>query len=118
MHVDDLRDASRERLLAEIGALQHQFHVGYGTQVNDLTNQVKDLEMALLKSRDHSRGLAAQVGELIAANGELIAANDELSLRIKQLRKAHERALNSPTWRTGRMVLLPVRVLKRLIKAS
>ena len=111
MHVDDLRDASRERLLAEIGALQHQFHVGYSTQVSDLTNQVKDLEMALLKSRDHSRGLAAQVGELIAAN-------DELSLRIKQLRKAHERALNSPTWRIGRMVLLPVRVLKRLIKAS
>ena len=111
MHVDDLRDASRERLLAEIGALQHQFHVGYSTQVNDLTNQVKDLEMALLKSRDHSRGLAAQVGELIAAN-------DELSLRIKQLRKAHERTLNSPTWRIGRMVLLPVRVLKRLIKAS
>jgi len=111
MHVDDLRDASRERLLAEIGALQHQFNMGFA-------NQVKDLEMALLKSRDHSRGLAAQVGELIAANGELIAANDELSLRIKQLRKAHERALNSPTWRTGRMVLLPVRVLKRLIKAS
>jgi len=111
MHVDDLRDASRERLLAEIGALQHQFHVGYGTQVNDLTNQVKDLEMALLKSRDHSRGLAAQVGELVAAN-------EDLTQRIKQLRKAHERALNSPTWRIGRMVLLPARVLKRLIKAS
>jgi len=104
MHVDDLRDASRERLLAEIGALQHQFNMGFA-------NQVKDLEMALLKSRDHSRGLAAQVGELVAAN-------EDLTQRIKQLRKAHERALNSPTWRIGRMVLLPVRVLKRLIKAS
>jgi hypothetical protein len=104
MHVDDLRDASRERLLAEIGALQHQFNMGFA-------NQVKDLEMALLKSRDHSRGLAAQVGELVAAN-------EDLTQRIKQLRKAHERALNSPTWRIGRMVLLPARVLKRLIKAS
>ena len=109
MHVDDLRDASRERLLAEIGALQHHFNVGYSTPVNDLTIQIKDLELALFKSRDQNHGLAAQIEELVAAN-------KELTQRIKQLRKMHQRTLNSPTWKTGRLVLLPAHVLKRLIK--
>jgi hypothetical protein len=104
MHVDDLRDASRERLLAEIGALQLQLDM-------DFSNQVKDLELALLKSRDHSRGLAAQVGELVATN-------EELTQRLKQLKNAHDRALRSPTWKVGRTILLPLRFLKRFIKAS
>jgi hypothetical protein len=104
MHVDDLRDASRERLLAEIGLLQHQVVSGPG-------NQVKDLEMALLTSRDQSHGLAAQVDELVARN-------NELNRRLKKLRRAHVQTLHSMTWRIGRIVLLPVRVLKRLLKAS
>jgi hypothetical protein len=103
MHVDDLRDASRERLLAEIGALQNQLDTGFA-------NQVKDLEMALLKSRDHSWGLAAQVDELNAVNKELRQS-------IKRLRKAHERTLNSPTWKIGRIALFPAHLLKRIISA-
>lgn len=110
MHVDNLRDASRERLLAEIGSLQHQFDVRFSIRINDLTKKTNDLEMALLESRDHSRGLAAQVGELTAAN-------EELTQKIKELRKAYERTLNSRTWKIGRILLTPVRILKRLIKA-
>ena len=104
MHVDDLRDASRERLLAEIGLLQHQINLGLG-------NQVKDLEIALLKSRDHAHGLAAQVDELVATK-------QDLAQRLKRLRRDHVKTLNSTTWKIGRIILLPVRLLKRLLKAS
>ncbi len=111
MHEDDLRDASRERLLAEVGLLQRQGVSGYGNQVKVLENQIKDLELALLTSRDQSHGLAAQVAELVAKN-------NELNRRLKKLRRIHVQTLNSTTWKIGRIVLLPVRVLKRLIKAS
>lgn len=104
MHVDDLRDASRERLLAEIGLLQHQINL-------DLGNQVKDLEIELLKSRDHAQALAAQVDELVATK-------QELERRLKRLRRDHVKTLNSTTWKIGRIILLPVRLLKRLLKAS
>ena len=61
MQADELRDASRERLLAEIGALQHQYDI---SNQHQLLGRVRELEMALLQSRDYSMGLSAVVGEL------------------------------------------------------
>ena len=53
MQADELRDASRERLLAEIGALQHQYDI---SNQHQLLGRVRELEMALLQSRDYSMG--------------------------------------------------------------
>jgi hypothetical protein len=108
MHADELRDATRERLLAEIGTLQHQNVISNQQQ---LTGRVRELEMALLQSRDYSMGLSAEVGELRAANA-LLQKNNQ------KLRKTAESFTTSRTWRAGRVVMLPIRIVKRILKTK
>jgi DNA repair ATPase RecN len=105
---DDLRDASRERLLAEIGRLHHQYEINI-KNMPALLQHVAELEMELLQNRDYVRGLSAEVGELTA---RLHAANRQLH----QARQETKRLQQSRTWKIGRMILLPVRVLRRLLK--
>ena len=99
---DDLRDASRERLLAEIGRLHHQYDIN---NVPALQQRLAQMEMELLQNRDYVRGLSAEVGELKA---RLEVANR----RVHQLSRVYQ----TRTWKIGRMVLLPVRALRRLLK--
>ena len=108
MQADELRDASRERLLAEIGALQHQYDI---SNQHQLLGRVRELEMALLQSRDYSMGLSAEVGELRATIA-LLQKNNQ------KLRKTAEGLTASRTWRAGRVVMLPVRIVKRILKAT
>ena len=103
---DDLRDASRERLLAEIGRLHHQYDIN---NIPALLQRLAEMEMELLQNRDYVRGLSAEVGELTA---RLHAANRQLH----QARQETKRLQQSRTWKIGRMMLLPVRVLRRLLK--
>jgi DNA repair ATPase RecN len=103
---DDLRDASRERLLAEIGRLHHQYDIN---NVPSLLQRVAQMEMELLQNRDYVRGLSAEVGELQA---RLHAAHRQLHQARQETKRLH----NSRTWKIGRMVLLPVRVLRRIVK--
>jgi hypothetical protein len=63
------------------------------------------MEMELLQNRDYVRGLSAEVGELKA---RLDVANR----RVHQLSRVYQ----TRTWKIGRMVLLPVRALRRLLK--
>ena len=99
---DDLRDASRERLLAEIGRLHHQYDIN---NVPALQQRLAQMEMELLQNRDYVRGLSAEVGELKA---RLEVANR----RVHQLSRVYQ----TRTWKIGRMVLLPVRTFRRLLK--
>jgi hypothetical protein len=108
MQADELRDASRERLLAEIGALRHQYDI---SNQHQLLSRVRELEMALLQSRDYSMGLSAEVGELRATIA-LLQKNNQ------KLRKTAEGLTASRTWRAGRVVMLPVRIVKRILKAT
>ena len=103
---DDLRDASRERLLAEIGRLHHQYDIN---NIPALLQRLAQMEMELLQNRDYVRGLSAEVGELQA---RLNAAHRHLH----QARQETKRLQQSRTWKIGRMVLLPVRVLRRIVK--
>jgi hypothetical protein len=107
MHADELRDATRERLLAEIGTLRHQYDISNHAE---LVGRVRDLEMALLQSRDHSRGLSAEAGELRAANAVL-------AKRIAQQKTTLDQTFASRTWRLGFLLLTPLRVAKRVVKA-
>ena len=70
----DLRDASRERLLAEIGLLQHQFSLTEPGQlyakiieleknIDQMKRELADTEMRVLQARDYARGCAAELGE-------------------------------------------------------
>jgi hypothetical protein len=107
MHADELRDATRERLLAEIGTLRHQYDISNQAQ---LVGRIRELEMALLQSRDYSMGLSAEVGEMRAANAVL-------AKKIAQQKATLDRTFASRTWRLGYLLLTPLRVAKRVVKA-
>jgi hypothetical protein len=100
MHADELRDATRERLLAEIGTLRHQYDISNQAQ---LVGRIRELEMALLQSRDYSMGLSAEVGELRA----------QLKTETQRVRR---QVMQTPTFRVGSLVLSPLRIVKRLLR--
>jgi hypothetical protein len=89
----DLRDASRERLLTEIGMLRQQ-------------NGAAELAAAkreVLASRDAVYGMSAELGELRA----------RLKTDVKNARQA---MMHTPTWRVGALVLRPLKLAKRLLR--
>ena len=91
--LSDLRNASRERLLTEIGMLRQQ-------------NGTAELEAAkreVLASRDAVYGMSAELGELRA--------------RLKSdVKHARQTVMQTPTWRVGAFVLSPLRFAKRLLR--
>jgi len=104
MHADELRDATRERLLAEIGTLRHQYDNSNQAQ---LVGRIRELEMALLQSRDYSMGLSAEVGELRA----------QLKTETQRVRRqVMQQVTQTPTFRVGSLVLSPLRIVKRLLR--
>ena len=89
----DLRDASRERLLTEIGMLRQQ----------NGTNELAAAKREVLASRDAVYGMSAELGELRA----------RLKSDVKNARQA---MMQTPTWRVGAMVLRPLKLAKRLVR--
>ena len=103
----DLRDASRERLLAEIGLLQHQYNIGPAK----LQEQIAKLEMEILQARDYARGCAAELGE----------AKASMNLTNRQLRQARRKITDihaSRTWKLARLIMLPARIARRVLKVG
>ena len=111
----DLRDASRERLLAEIGLLQHQYNIGPGdlqVQITQLKQELANSEMRLLQARDYAKGCAAELGEAQAN----FAIHQQLADRqVLQARKKIKDLYATRTWKMGRLVMLPARILRRLL---
>jgi hypothetical protein len=89
----DLRDASRERLLTEIGMLRQQ----------NGTAELSAAKREVLASRDAVYGMSAELGELRA----------RLKSDVKNARQA---MMQAPTWRVGAMVLRPLKLAKRLLR--
>ncbi len=112
----DLHDASRERLLAEIGSLQHQYGLTDAAQLESQIVQLKrelaDSEMRLLQARDYAKGCAAELGEAQAN----FAIHQQLADRqVLQARKKNQAIYATRTWKMGRLVMLPARILRRLL---
>ena len=111
----DSRDASRERLLAEIGLLQHQYNIGPGdlqVQITQLKQELANSEMRLLQARDYAKGCAAELGEAQAN----FAIHQQLADRqVRQARKKIKDLYATRTWKMGRLVMLPARILRRLL---
>jgi hypothetical protein len=97
--------------------------------IAELRQKVMDLELALLHSRDFAIGAIAETGELRLANAEAnihitnyAAMVEELEGRIRKMRKRLrkmarlEAQVASRTYKVGRLVMLPVRILKRLAR--
>jgi hypothetical protein len=90
-------------------------------------------ELALLHSRDFAIGAIAETGELRLANAEASIHRENQSAHISRLEvhvarldkqlvqrtkrlKELERLVASRTYKVGRLVMLPVRILKRLAR--
>ena len=109
----ELLDAPRERLLMEIRFLRDEAHHRRVAELDGalrLTQQqLSDTETRLLHSRDFAIGAAAELGEHRALL-------DQEALRNKRLKNELNRVYKSSTWRIGRMMLLPIRVLRGLLR--
>ena len=122
----DLHDASRERLLAEIGMLQHQHSltdagrlqtqiVQLETEIDQLKGELADAEMKLLHARDYARGCAAELGEARTFFEIHIA---DANRKIRQAQKKNQQIYATRTWKMGRLVMLPFRIVRRIIKVG
>jgi|GEM_PF-1215986 Mg2+ and Co2+ transporter CorA len=107
---DDLRDASRERLLAEIGRLNHQYQLH---RVPEMQQRLSQIEMELLQNRDYVRGLMAEIGEL---QDQLAKQHRDLHREVRRKNNQLEQLKKSATWRVGRLIMTPIRILRRMLK--
>ena len=115
----DLRDASRERLLAEIGLLQHRYSLTDAAQLDlqiiQLKRELADSEMRLLQARDYARGCAAELGEAQAN----FALHQQLAdKQVRQARKKLRDVYATRTWKIGRLIMLPARIARRVLKVG
>jgi hypothetical protein len=114
----DLRDASRERLLAEIGLLQHRYDIGPGNlqaQIIELKRELAESEMRLMQARDFARGCAAELGE---AKSNFALHQQLADRQVRQARKKLQELQSTRTWKMGRLMMLPARILRRILKAG
>ena len=115
----DLRDASRERLLAEIGVLQHRFSLTDSAQlqaqIDVLKRELADSEMRVLQARDYARGCAAELGE---AQANFVLHQQLADRQVRQARKKNQAIYATPTWKMGRLIMLPARVARRILKGG
>ena len=95
----DLRDASRERLLTEIGMLRKE------TQFAEFQTLKAKYEREILAARDAVFGMSAELGELKAR------------LRT-DVQGARQSMMQTPTWRVGSLVLKPLNLMKKLLRKN
>jgi hypothetical protein len=122
-------------LALELEQLKHELQIAEG--------KIMQLELALLQSRDFAIGAAAEAGEAPAYRARYVESERKLGdanehikshlahiarleqaladlLKIektnKELRTQIESVHNSATWRIGRKVMLPIRIIKRIVK--
>ena len=92
-------------------------------KIRDLSPSVEaELRLQLMQLRDHAIGTTAQVGELRARLQEKEAELEKKNARISHLRKnldQQEARLRATfTWRVGNFFMLPIRILRRLLRGS
>ncbi len=92
-------------------------------KIRDLNPSVEaELRLQLMQLRDHAIGTTAQVGELRARLQEKEVELEKKNTRISRLRKDLEqqeaRLRASLTWRIGNFFMLPIRILRRLLRGS
>ena len=92
-------------------------------KIRDLSPSVEaELRLQLMQLRDHAIGTTAQVGELRARLQEKEVELEKKNARISHLRKnldQQEARLRATfTWRVGNFFMLPIRILRRLLRGS
>ena len=92
-------------------------------KIRDLSPSVEaELRLQLMQLRDHAIGTTAQVGELRARLQEKEVELEKKSARNSHLRKnldqQEARLRATLTWRVGNFFMLPIRILRRLLRGS
>jgi len=122
-------------LALELEQLKHDLQIAEG--------KIMQLELALLQSRDFAIGAAAEASEApivrkmyVESERKLGDANEHIKSHLahiarleqaladllkiektnKELRTQIEALHTSATWRIGRKVMLPMRIIKRIVK--
>lgn len=115
----DLRDASRERLLAEIGLLHHRYSLTDAAQLElqivQLKRELADSEMRVWQARDYARGCAAELGE---AQANFVIHQQLADKQVRIARKKNQAIYATRTWKIGRLIMLPSRIVHRILKAG
>jgi hypothetical protein len=84
-------------------------------QIIQLKQALADSEMRVLQARDFARGCAAELGEAQAN----FAIHQQLADRqVRQARKKVHELQSTRTWKMGRLMMLPARILRRILKAG
>ncbi len=132
----ELESASRERLLVEIGTLQQALaKADQSAGIDKLQQQIGDLKKengelqqqaiklqeragklqeGMMAAKDFAMGAAARAGE---AQAQVSAQASQLSAaqaRVVFLSRHINRMRNSTTWELGRIMMLPIRVIKKI----
>ena len=87
-------------------------------KIRDLSPSVEaELRLQLMQLRDHAIGTTAQVGEL-RARLQLEKKSARISHLRKNLDQQEARLRATLTWRVGNFFMLPIRILRRLLRGS
>ena len=99
-------------------------------KIRDINPSVEaELRLQIMQLRDHAIGTTAQVGELRARlqekevelrerERELEKKNARISHLRKNLDQQEARLRATFTWRIGSFFMLPIRILRRLLRGS
>jgi 2-polyprenyl-3-methyl-5-hydroxy-6-metoxy-1,4-benzoquinol methylase/exonuclease VII small subunit len=79
------------------------------TELEQAHTELEILRLNLLSARDHAIGVSAELGEMRHRSEKATKEAADLRAHINQIR-------NSRTWKIGAFVLLPLRVLRRIIR--
>ena len=102
----DLRDASRERLLTEIGMLRKETQYSeFQSIIAQFQKKNLEKEQEVLSSRDAIIGMNFEIGELKAQH----------RIEVQNVRRS---MMNTPTWRAGSLVLKPLNLMKKLLRKN
>ena len=109
------------------------------TKLQIAEQKIMQLELSLLQSRDFSIGTAAEIGEMrvrhFQTKDQLKDANIHIKNHVTHIKRLEEaldelnrasalnrarsaeldRVYNSASWKIGRFVMIPVRVLRKII---
>ena len=115
-------------LTSELEQVCHELQLAEG--------KIMRLELALLNSRDFAIGASAEAGQIyIESQRQLIDATTHIANHIDHIRRLEEQAqdlsslhqanielriqlekLRSTKWIIGRIIMTPIRILKRLVR--
>lgn len=93
-----------EHPLGRDALIMKDYHLGLLAQVTEMNHRVADLESRLLN--EMTRAYNAETS--LADTKRQITRLNSLERQLKEL---HE----STTWRVGRLIMLPIRILRRIL---